>query len=96
MTKKEFKELVRVEIYTGSGVKLNALFFEWKTGDVDGKYFGGFKYMVKAYTREATRKQLFDLLYGWVTNGVTAMPHYADYKFAATDLERFKVPLQLR
>jgi hypothetical protein len=96
LTKKEFKEMCSFHRYTGSGVVLNAIFFDWKSERTPTGYTVGFKYMVKGYTRECTKKQLFDLLYGWVTNGITTMPHYADYKFAETDDQRFKVPLSMR
>ena len=92
LTKKAFKGLCDVHVYTGGGRKLTAIFYDWKQANSNC----GFKYMVKGYSGEATRKQLYELLYGWITNGVTAMPYYADYKFAPTDDERFKVPLSMR
>jgi hypothetical protein len=94
LTKKAFKELCDVHVYTGGGRRLTAIFYDWKQGNDNCST--GFKYMVKGYSGEVTRKQLYELLYGWVTNGITAMPHYADYRFAPTDKERFKVPLSLR
>ena len=94
LTKKAFKELCDVHVYTGGGRRLTAIFYDWK--QANSNCFGGYKYMVKGYSGEATRKQLYDLLYGWITNGVTAMPYYADYKFAPTDNERFKVPLSMK
>jgi hypothetical protein len=97
MTKKEFKEMVSVHHY-GRGRRpenLIAIFFDWKSGDKDGKYFGGFKYCVFARVLNAKQKDLFDLLYKVVTgtNDEGTIPWYIQYIEAQSDEQRFKVPL---
>ena len=94
MTKKDFKEMVSVHHY-GRGRRpenLIAIFFDWKSGDKDGKYFGGFKYCIYARVCNATQKELFDALYNVVTSEADT-PWYMNVIFAETDQQRFKVPL---
>lgn len=94
MTKKEFTQKCSFQAYAGHKVKINAIFFDWKSGDIDDKYFAGFKYMVKANVRDITQKELFNMFYEWIAKG-TKLDYYVDYKFAENDLQRFKIPLSI-
>jgi hypothetical protein len=96
MTKKELKEMSSFHTYTGRGIKINAIFFDWKQGTgPDDKFFCGYKYMVKANVREATKAELLNVLHGWVNGSLSTPPYYVDYKFAETDTQRFKVPISM-
>jgi len=99
MTKKEFKEFVRDQTYTGWNghrIRINAFFFDWKTGSTaDNKYFGGYKFRVSANAKLMSKKDLFELLYKLVNNIVVEVPWFVTYRFAATDEQRFKIPLSL-
>ena len=93
MTKKEFKERVGDHCYTGwngHSVRINALFFDFKQGDVNGKYFGGYKYMVAANVKDMSKKDLFELLYKLVNNIMVEVPFYVRYKHVVSDEQRFK------
>lgn len=96
MTKKEFNEKASVQKYTGGGQwNQTAVFFDWKSGDVKGKVFAGFKYCVSTYTKNIKQKELVDLLYGIVTGGLTEddLPYFVVLDVAEADELRFKVPL---
>jgi type IV secretory pathway VirB6-like protein len=99
ITKKEFKNECRSETYTGwSGhrVRKNAFYFGYKSGEINGKYFGGYKYMVAADYKDCSKADLLNLLYNWVTGKLeTALPYYVKHRFAATDEERFKISLSI-
>ena len=100
MTKKEFKEQCRCETYTGHRTKVNAIFYDWKQGDIDGKYFGGYKYRVQANIKNCNKKELFNILYDWVNKGIHPDVHIRSYsligyKYAESDEQRFKIPLSL-
>lgn len=82
MTKKEFKSNCSVHIYRNGKMILNAIYYH------RGKY--GFKYAVKAYTCDAPKVELYDVLYNWVFNDVVP-PWYVTYKYAQTENEEFKV-----
>jgi len=97
MTKKEFRELVSIHKY-GRGRNpnnLTAIFFEWKSGEKDEKYFGGFKYCVFARNCNAKRDELINVLYNIVngTNDSGTIPYYIQLVMALDDKQRFKVPL---
>jgi hypothetical protein len=97
MTKKEFKESISIHKY-GRGRDVNnitAIFFDWKSGDKDGKYYGGFKYCVFARTINAKRDELINVLYEIVTgiNDSGTIPHYIQFIMALTNEQRFKVPI---
>jgi hypothetical protein len=94
MTKKAFKELCRFELYTGVSRRINAIFYDYKRGEIDGKYFGGYKFRVSANVKDCTKKELINILYDWVINE-KPIPWYANYKYVETDMERFKPPLSL-
>jgi len=96
MTKKEFKELASVHKY-GRGRRpenLIAIFFEWKSGDKDGKYFGGFKYCVYARTCNAKTEDLMTALYNLITGKTDDIKEWwINLVYAENDQQRFKVPL---
>lgn len=92
MTKKEFKSRCSFHEYGRGQQKRNAIYFDWKTGETNGKFFAGFKYMVKSSVQNCLRNELFDAMYNWVTKEVQPT-WYIDYKYADTDEKRFKVPL---
>jgi hypothetical protein len=102
MTKKEFKSMVTDQTYTGwngKRVKINAFFFDWKTGEYKengiNKYFGGYKFMVAANNKDISKSELLDKLYQWVNNQVIELPYYVKKRFAVTDKERFKISLSM-
>jgi hypothetical protein len=95
MTKKDFKTKVNVQKY-GRGRDENnvyAIFFDWKSGDKDGKYFGGFKFCIFARACNATKVELFNMLYDFVTGKIEDTPWYVQLIIAMTDEQRFKIPL---
>ena len=97
MTKKEFKEMISVHKY-GRGRDENnitAIFFDWKSGDKDGKYFGGYKYCVFARAINTKRDDLINILYNIVRgiNDDGTIPYYIQLIMALDDMQRFKVPL---
>ncbi|MFW6224956.1 MAG: hypothetical protein ACOC4B_01670 [Bacteroidota bacterium] len=88
ISKKEFKELSDIHIY-GKGLKRKtALFFDWSESDAGS----GFKYMYMCIGY--TKKDILDEAYDWIVNEFNP-PYWAQYKYASTDSERFKVPLAL-
>jgi hypothetical protein len=105
ITWKELKDKSSVHVYTSPGRKVIAIFFDWKTCDPkgEGKYWGGYKYLIRADSKYATREELFDYLYRWVNQGLFVIPQIIDHKitkminytFAETDEERFKIPLSI-
>jgi len=89
MTKKEFSELADYHQYKGAGRDkgdLNALFFNWMTGM-------GFKYCVYARACNATKKELVDTLYNFITGNIQDTPWYIQLVVAPSDEQRFKVPI---
>jgi len=88
MTKKEFKEMCSFHVYGHGRNKRNAIYFGWKSGE----NFRGYKYMVKASIENASKAELFNILYDWVVNEVQPS-WYVIYKIAAEDKNRFKVSL---
>ena len=97
MTKKEFIELADYHRYRGAGRDsgdLNALFYDWKQGTTtDNKIFVGYKYCVWARTCNATKKELIDILYNFITGKIEDTPWYIQLTIALTDKQRFKVPV---
>lgn len=97
MTKKNFKERCSFHQYGKGMSKKNAIFFDWKSGKVNNKENGevyvGFKFMVWSRVDRFKRKELFDILYLWVSQ-IMYVPE-CPYRFADTDEKRFKVPLSL-
>lgn len=99
MTKSDFKDRCNDQTYTGWNghrVRVNAFFFDWKQGTTaDGKYFGGYKYMVSTNVKNLSKAKLFDYFYQWITEKITQLPYYINYRYAENDTDRFKVPLSL-
>jgi len=107
ITKKELKEKSSFHVYTGVQHKTYVFFYDWKTcerTDPDQKYWGGYKFRIQGDAKYITKKELFDLLYLWVTRGLQTIPEIMDGKFvwrceyvmAKTDAERFKIPLSIK
>ena len=105
VTKRLLKQCASFHTYTGSGNKIYAFFYEWKKcKDTDEKYWGGYKYLIKADAHYITKKELFELLYIWVNNGLEAVPEIINgkiiysvkYYMAKTNQERFKIPLSMK
>jgi hypothetical protein len=99
MNKKQFKAECTDQTYVGfqgHKVKINAFFFGYAQGEdiSTGKTFRGFKYMVSGNIKDLNKAELLEAMYQWVENQVN-LPWYVNYKFAATDAERFRVPLSL-
>ena len=84
ITKKSFKEQCSAHRY---GKHINALYFDWQS-------YNGFKYGVWAQKVNATKKELYDVMYNWAFNEEEP-PWYVHYRYAATDEKRFKVPISL-
>jgi len=99
MTKKDFKSMVTDQTYTGRGIRINALFFDWKTGEYKengiNKYFCGYKFMLAADSKNMSKADLLNKLYRWVNNQVVEIPAFIKKRFAATDKERFKISLSM-
>jgi DNA-directed RNA polymerase subunit M/transcription elongation factor TFIIS len=97
MTKKEFIEMADYHQYTGAGRTkgdLNALFFDWKQGTTsDNKLFVGYKYCVFARACNATKKELVNALYDFITGKIEDTPWYIQLIIALKDSQRFKVPI---
>jgi hypothetical protein len=95
MTKKDFKERIDVHHYGRGRSESNvrAIFYDWKSGDKDGKYFGGFKFCIYARYANAKQEDLFNMLYDIVTGKREDTPWYIQIVIAQTDKQRFKVPL---
>lgn len=89
MTKKEFKEKCFFNTYRSTGVKINAIWFDWKEGF-------GYKFCIWTDVKNARKEELFNDFYAWV-HGMLAQPYYYEgYKYAEDDKDRFKVPLSLK
>ena len=88
MTKKEFKDRSSCHVYGKGKKKRNAIYFDWQFAEQGT----GFKYMVKATVENAKLVELYQVLYDWVVNEVQP-PWYVEYKYAETDMKRFKVNL---
>ena len=99
ITKKEFKEMCTNQTYTGwngQRIRINAFFFDFKQGTTaDGKYFGGYKYRISTNVKNASKAELLNDFYNWVTGKIQQPYYYEDYRYAETDEKRFKVPLGL-
>ena len=88
MTKKKFKELCYHTVYTSTGKRINAFFYDYQS-------YGGYKYMIWCTTKSLSKKELFDEFYDWVIKGDNPL-WYASCKVAETDEKRFKVPLSIK
>ena len=98
MTKKVFKSECREQTFTGWNghrIRINAFYFDFKQGEINGKYFGGYKFMVYADVKNITKAELLDWFYRWVINEEQLLPEI-QYKYASTDAERFKISLSIK
>lgn len=100
MNKKQFKAEVTDQTYVGFNgkkVKINAFFFGYAQGEdiSTGKTFRGYKYMVSGNVKDLNKAELLDAMYAWIENG-TNLPWFINYKYAATDAQRFRVSLSLK
>jgi hypothetical protein len=96
MTKKFFKEQVGIHKYTGGPRENNitAIFFDWKSGDKDGKVFVGFKYCVFARACNAKTDELLTALYNFIEGKTTDVQEWwIQLVVAQDDMQRFKVPI---
>jgi hypothetical protein len=94
MTKKEFKENCRFELYTGGGRRINAIHYDWKSGTEDEIFYIGYKYRVYSDVKNCSKADLFKAFYNWVIMGKN-LPSFIKYKYAETNQQRFKIPLSL-
>jgi len=93
MTKKEFKEQCEFHEYTGwngKRIKHNVIYFDYKQND-EGR---GFKYAVALDIQNGTKAELIKHFYDWIHKSIN-LPWYVRYKFAETDVKRFRVGLSL-
>ena len=96
MTKQQFKSECDFHVYTGGGNRINAIYFDWQSGTTaDGQRYNGNKYMVYANTKTMLRNELFNELWQWVTGEIQQPSYKVQYRYADTDIKRFKVPLSL-
>jgi len=96
ITKKQFKEVIRFEEYTGrlfSGKKVKAyvVYYDWRTDFTGDKNIVGYKYAIGGVS--VKKNDLINVAYNWIINGDQQVPFEIQYKFARTDEYRFKVPL---
>jgi hypothetical protein len=95
MTKKLFKELCNFQVFTGVSKRVNAIYYDWKSEPNGETYIVGYKYMAYADVKNCSKADLFKAFHNWVIKE-QPLPWYINYKYAATDPERFKVPLSIR
>lgn len=95
MTKKLFKELCNFQVFTGVSKRVNAIYYDWKSEPNGETYIVGYKYMAYADVKNCSKADLFSAFHKWVTKE-QPLPWYINYKYAETDLQRFKVPLSIR
>ena len=88
MTKKDFKNECYFQVFTGRGVRINAIYFDYKS-DEHGR---GYKHGVATNTENCTKAELFDHFYNWINNGIN-LPYYVYVKFAPFDSQRFKLDM---
>jgi hypothetical protein len=95
LTKKDFKELINVQKY-GRGRDENnvyAIFSNWQSSESGKPYWGGYKYCIFARACNATKEELFNILYEIVTGKREDTPWYTNIVMAQTNEQRFKIPL---
>ena len=91
ITKKELAERSYQNVYTGTGTRINAIWFDHKVGEENGQRFGGYKYMVAIFG--GTKKQALDHMHHWLNNGMIGYNPDIKIWTAATDMQRKKIPL---
>ena len=94
ITKKEFKTKCSFHEYGRGKNKINTIYFDWHTSH-EGN-FAGYKYMVNAAVCDCKKDELLQAMYNWVIKEDQLIPYYIDYKYAATDKDRFKVQLTMK
>ena len=85
ITKKEFIEKCRFEVYTGINIKVNTLFFDWNNG---------YKFAIYCRSNVKRKNELITLFMDWIFLG-DGLPLCINWKLAETDKDRFKVPISL-
>lgn len=86
MTKKEFLELIDYHVYgVHRDSMIKAIFYDHERS--------GYKYCVYARAVNATKKQLVDELYNFVTGKIEDTSWYIQIVVAQNEDERFKVPI---
>jgi len=104
MTKKEFKSKTADQVYTGRNIKVNALYFDFQRGSMpfttpEGlrieKIFAGFAFMVRANSKDISKKELQNALYNWVVKGEKVINEKITCRQATTNFERFKMPISI-
>ena len=95
ITKKELAERSYQNVYTGTGTRINAIWFDRNEGyyieDGITKRFVGYKYMVAIFG--GTKKQALDHMHHWLNNGMIGYNPDIKIWTAATDMQRKKIPL---
>lgn len=94
MTKKDFLEYCSYHKYTGRPKEnnVNALFFDWQSND-EGR---GYKYCIYARACNATKRDLVNTLYDYVTGKIENTDWWIQLVVAQNDKQRFKVPIMGR
>jgi hypothetical protein len=100
MTQKDFKLECNDQTYTGwngKRIRINAFFFDYKSGTTkEEKRFAGYQFMVNANVKDCTKAELLKEFYKWVTSeGEHHLPWWINYRYAETDLKRFKISLSM-
>ena len=91
MTKKEFNEKISYHKYSSrnKNSNVNAIFFDWVNTD-EGC---GFKYCIYARAIFATKKDLLNKLYDFISGNIEDIEeYYIQLVVAENDTQRFKVP----
>ena len=92
MTKKDFISKCDFHVYVG-GDKHNVIYYDNKDYDVDSEG-RGYKFGVALDIQHGTKADLIKHAYNWIVRNIN-LPYFVRYKFAATDNDRFKVPISL-
>ena len=96
ISRKKIMEDVSCHVYTGRNIRINALYFDFKQGTTpDGKYYGGYKYLLAGSSKDLSKKELIDWPYKVVNNEITlvGLPDFIRFRFASVDTSRFKCSL---
>ena len=94
ISKKEFIQRCSFHEYGRGRNKRNAIYYDYRQGtDENGNLFSGFRFMVKAVSCDAGKKELTNILYDKVTEKIEQVPWYVNYRYAKEDKDRFKVSL---
>jgi len=91
MTKKDFKTKCSFHEYGRGKTKRNAIYYDWRT-DLENNAIG-FKYMVKTSVENASKAELFNEFYDWITGKIQQPSYWITYRYAQTEQDRFKVKI---